>query len=256
MKLFRVFPFLIIPVFFVSCVTQHRVPHYIEKVKDTTGWEYKIPPLRIQKYDQLSIRVYSASTQPGVSDAPYNQPEATNAGAQNASTTGFLVDVNGNIEYPRIGFIHVEGMTKEELANFIKDKFSKELADPIVVIRFINYKITVLGEVGSPTVISVPGEKITILEAVGMAGGITDYGIKEKVRVLRETDGKRELGEIDLTSKTMFDSPYYNLAQNDIILVDPTKRKESLADQTLVIQRISFALSLITAAAFIYNIFR
>jgi polysaccharide export outer membrane protein len=255
MKLLRIFPFLIIPVFFVSCVTQHRVPHYIEKVKDTIGWEYKIPPLRIQKNDQLLIRVYSNSTQREISDIPYNQPVESNTAAQGASI-GFLVDVNGNIEYPRIGVIHVEGMTKEELTDLIKEKFSKELTDPIVVIRFLNYKITVIGEVGSPSVINVPGEKITILEAVGMAGGITDYGIKERVRVLREVDGKRELGEIDLTSKSMFDSPYYNLAQNDIILVDPTKRKENLADQTLVIQRISFALSLITAAAFIYNIFK
>jgi polysaccharide export outer membrane protein len=211
--------------------------------------------LRIQKNDQLLIRVYSNSTQREISDIPYNQPVESNTAAQGASI-GFLVDVNGNIEYPRIGVIHVEGMTKEELTDLIKEKFSQELNDPIVVIRFLNYKITVIGEVGSPSVINVPGEKITILEAVGMAGGITDFGIKERVRVLREVEGKRELGEIDLTSKSMFDSPYYNLAQNDIILVDPTKRKESLADQTLVLQRISFALSLITAAAFIYNIFK
>ncbi len=113
-----------------------------------------------------------------------------------------------------------------------------------------------LGEVGSPTVINVPGEKITILEAIGLAGGITDYGIKEKVRILREIEGKRELGYIDVTAKEMFDSPYYNLMQNDVIMVDPTKRKERLTDQNYVVQRIGFALSLITAAAFIYNIFK
>ncbi len=147
-------------------------------------------------------------------------------------------------------------MTKQELADFIKEKFSRELSNPIVIIRFLNYKITVLGEVGSPTVINVPGEKITILEAIGLAGGITDYGIKEKVRILREIEGKRELGYIDVTAKEMFDSPYYNLMQNDVIMVDPTKRKERLTDQNYVVQRIGFALSLITAAAFIYNIFK
>jgi polysaccharide export outer membrane protein len=199
----------------------------------------------------MSIKVYSKSTQPEISDAPYNLPQTT------ASTAvGFLVDVNGNIEYPRIGLIHVEGMTKQELADHIKNKFSTELEDPIVDIRFLNYKITVLGEVSSPTVINVNGEKLTILEAIGLAGGITDYGIKEKVRILRETDGKREIGIIDLTSKEMFDSPYYNLAQNDVIMVEPTKQKAKMADQNLTIQRVSFALSLITAAAFIYNIFK
>ena len=256
MKLLRVLLLLISPVYFISCGTQQRIPHYMENVKDTTGWEYKIPALRIQKNDQLYIKVYSNSTQREISDALYNQPEATGASGGQSNLIGFIVDINGDIEYPRIGKIHAEGMTKQELSDFIKNKFSKDLNDPIVVVRFLNYKIVVMGEVSSPNVINVSGEKITILEAIGLAGGITDYGIKEKVRVLREMEGKRELGEIDVTSKTMFDSPYYNLMQNDIVIVDPTKRKERLTDQNYVVQRIGFALSLITAAAFIYNIFK
>lgn len=252
MKFLRFFLLLIFPVYLVSCSNQRRVSNYIEKVSDTTHWDYTIPPLRIQKNDQLSIRVFSSSTVREISDVPYNLPETTAAG----SSSGFLVDVNGNIEYPQIGVIHVEGMTKQELADFIKNKFSNELSDPIVVIRFLNYKITVLGEVGSSTVINVPGEKITILEAIGLAGGVTEYGIKERVRIVRETDGKREIGMVDLTSKEMFESPYYNLKQNDVIMVEPTEQKARMVDQNLAIQRVSFVLSLITAAAIIYNIFK
>lgn len=252
MKFLRIFLLLIFPIYLISCSSQRRVPNYMEKVVDTTNWEYTIPPLRIQKNDQLSIRVYSSSTAREISDVPYNLPEMVGAG----TASGFLVDVNGYIEYPRIGKIHVEGMTKDQLGDLIKEKFSRELNDPIVVIRFLNYKITVLGEVGSPTVINVPGEKITILEAVGMAGGITEYGIKERVRILREVDGKREIGVIDVTSKDLFESPYYNLQQNDLIFVEATKQKARMADQNLAIQRVGFALSLITAAAFIYNIFK
>lgn len=251
MKIFRLFILLVFPLYLISCGSQRRVPNYIQNIIDTSGtWTYKIPALRIQKNDRLSIQVISESTNPALSDAPYNLP------VKEGETPGILVDVNGDIEYPRIGKIHVEGMTKEELASFIKNKFSKELANPIVLVRFLSYKITVLGEVGSPSVLSIDGEKVTILEVMGLSGGITDYGIKTHVRVMREQEGKREIGVIDLTSKNMFDSPYYYLKQNDVILVEATKQKARMADQNLAIQRVSFALSLITAAAFIYNIFK
>lgn len=113
-----------------------------------------------------------------------------------------------------------------------------------------------MGQVGHEGVVNVTGERLTILEAIGLAGGITDYGKKNDVRVIRETDGKREIGTIDLSSKDMFNSPYYNLMQNDRVIVYPTKQKAKMVDQTLVMQRISFALSIITATAFIYNIFK
>jgi len=103
---------------------------------------------------------------------------------------------------------------------------------------------------------SIPGEKVTILEAVGLAGGLTEYAIKNAVKVIRETDGKREIGMIDLSSKQLFESPYYNLRQNDVIVVDPTPRKAKKADQDVVLQRAGFALSVITAIALVYNIFK
>jgi polysaccharide export outer membrane protein len=130
------------------------------------------------------------------------------------------------------------------------------LENPTVLIRFQNLKITVIGEVNSQGVMSIPGEKVTILEAVGLAGGLTEYGIKNAVKVIRETDGKREIGMIDLSSKQLFESPYYNLRQNDVIVVDPTPRKAKKADQDVVLQRAGFALSVITAIALVYNIFR
>jgi len=114
----------------------------------------------------------------------------------------------------------------------------------------------VLGQVGHEGLLNFPGERLTILEAIGMAGGITDYGKKEDVRISREINGKREMGIIDLSSKDLFESPYYNMMQNDIVFVEPTSQKAKQADQSLVLQRISLALSLITAAAFIYNIFK
>jgi len=268
MKFVQIIFLLSLPVYLISCVTQKRIPNYIENAKDTTtNIETKFPELRIQKNDLLSIQVYSESTKPQVSDVIYNLPgisTSSSAGSsgssstgQPASSSGYLVDVNGNIEYPRLGTLYVEGLTKLQLADLIKKKISDSvLTNPSVIIRFLNYRVTVLGEVAKTGTISAPGERMTVLEAIGLAGGITDYGQKNIVKVVREIDGKREIGTIDLSSKDLFDSPFYNLVQNDYVIVYPSERKAKMVDQAIVAQRISLALGVITAAAFLYNIFK
>jgi polysaccharide biosynthesis/export protein len=257
MKFIRILLLLALPVYFISCGTQHKLPNYLENVTDTSGkGEVKFPELLIQKNDLLSIHVYSISTKKEA-DELYNLPEATSSGT--TTQNGFLVDANGNIDYPRLGNFHAEGLTKQELAAQIKKKLTEPvelLKDPTVIIRFLNYKVTVIGQVGHEGVVNVPGERLTILEAVGLAGGITDYGKKERVKIIRETNGKREIGIIDLSSKDVFESPYYNLMQNDVIYVEPTNQKAKQTEQTLVNQKITIALSLITTAALLYNIFK
>lgn len=255
MKFTRILLWLTFSVYFISCGTQKKIPpYYLDKLTDTSGkGDVKIPELRIQKNDLLSILVYSASTKPEESDAAYNLPGQA---GQSSATGGFLVDVNGNIEYPQIGQLHVEGLTKLELAELIKQKIGGRLASTSVIIRFLNFKVTILGPVAKEGPITVPGERITILEAVGLAGGVTDFGKKNNIKIIRETDGKRETGYVDLSSKDLFDSPYYNLVQNDVIIVEPTKQKARQVDQSIVSQRISLALSIITSAAFLYNIFK
>jgi polysaccharide biosynthesis/export protein len=249
--------------FLFSCRTQQTVANYVEDVSaDTSGKEIRVPQLRIQKNDVLTIQVFSSSTQPELSDAPYNLPAAPSGGSASggASTQpGFLVDANGNIEYPRLGTIHVEGLTRDELSAEIKKRLTQPvelLRNPTVLIRFQSLKITVLGEVNSQGVLSIPGERLTILEAMGLAGGITEFGVKNSVKIIREADGKREIGTIDLSSKELFESPYYHLRPNDVVMVAPTKRKAKKADQDLVVQRVSFGLSLLTAFALIYNLFQ
>ncbi len=258
MKILRITLLLGFSFYLISCSTQHKIPYYLENAVDTSSkQDVKVPELRIQKNDQLSIQVYSLSTQPEKSDAIYNLPVASSSSGN--TTGGFLVDANGNIEYPRLGIFHAEGLTKQELAAQIKKKLTEPielLKDPVVIIRFLNYRVIMLGEVNKGGVVSAPGERLTILEAVGLSGGITDYGKKNNVKVIREINGKREIGIIDLTSKDLFESPYFNLMQNDIVLVEPTNQRAKQTDQNLVTQRISLALSLITAAAFIYNIFK
>ena len=261
MKIIRIVLLLSISVYMISCRTVQPIPNYLQNVNDSTArGDVKLVDLRIQKNDLLGIQVYSASSMPELSDKIYNLPVTnSNSGSgSNNNSGGFLVDANGNIEYPQIGIVHAEGLTKQQLADIIKRRINEKdsvLTNPSVIVRFLNLKITVLGEVNSQGVLSIPREKVTIMEAIGLAGGINDFGLKDQVKVLREIDGKRELGVVDLSSKNVFESPYYNLMQNDVVVVDPTKKKAKKAQSDVVLQRAAFALSVITAIALLYNIF-
>ncbi len=237
----------------VSCTVQRTVTNnYLQNTADTSGKDVVLPVKQlIQKNDLLSIRVYSTAIGSSPeTDAPYNLVD------QGTSSAGFLVDVNGNIEYPQIGVIHVEGMTKEELADFIKKKFESDLKNPTVVVRFVNYRITVLGEVGNPSTFTLPTEHITILEALGLSGDITEFGRKDNVKVIRENNGLREIGSIDLTRKDMFLSPYFRLQQNDVVLVEQTRRKIKQQEQQMLVQQIGIASSIITAIALVLNLIK
>jgi len=264
MKAIRSVLLLVFPIYLFSC-TPKILPNYLDKATDSTlTKEVVIPEMRIQKNDVLSIRVYSSSLDPAA-DAPYNLPTivtstaGSSSSGQGATQGGFLVDTKGNIEYPRLGSFHAEGLTRDELAEQIKKRLIEPvelLRNPVVIVRFQNLKITILGEVNTQGVISIPTENVNIIEAIGLAGGVTEYGLKNSVRVVREVDGKREMGVIDLSAGNVFESPYYHLKQNDMIFIDPTPRKARKADQDLVLQRITFGLTLITAFSLLYNLFQ
>lgn len=252
---------LIFPFCFSSCKMFQRLPNYLEQVNDSTGkGDVKIPELQIQKGDLLSIQVYSLSTRPEV-DLLYNLPVTGGMGAASpgqASTTGFLVDNNGNIEHFRLGVFHAEGLTKHELAAEIKKRLTEPvelLSNPTVIIRYLNFRVTILGDVGKEGSVTVPGERLTILEAVALAGGITRYGKKNYVKVMREVNGQRQIGIVDLSSKDFFNSPYYNLMQNDVVVVEPSKQRISDEEQQRAFQKISMALTLVAAAATLSTIF-
>ena len=238
-----------------SCRTQRAVYNYLEDVTDTSFKKnvFIAEPI-IQKNDLLSIQVYSASLDPKI-DELYNM-RVQQGGVQNQQLLGYLVDVSGNIELPRIGKVKAEGLTKSQLEAVVKDRLSGELANPSVQVRFLNFRITVLGEVGAPGVLNVPTERLTILEAVGMAGGVTEFGKIKEVKVLRENDGVRRMGTLDLTSQNIFTSEYYQLQQNDVVLVDQNRYKLRRTEQTRISQQIGFALSIITSIALLYNIFQ
>ena len=242
-------------VFFVSCTSQKAVTNnYLYQVRDSSGKSittYTSPV--IQKGDLLSIRVYSkANGLKPQAESPYNLAGEQSASGT-ASTIGYQVDENGNIEYPQLGILHVEGLTREQLSDLIKNKLEGQLDQPSVIVRFLNFKITVLGEVNHPGTFTVPTERVTILEALGLSGDITDFGKKNNVMVLRENNGVIDRGIINLTSDSMFRSPYFHLQQNDVVLVEQTGRKLQQQQQQNTAQQIGIAISIITAIALILN---
>lgn len=235
-----------------SCNTQKTVTsNYLQRMTDTSGKNIiNVKPPVIQKGDLLSIKVFSDANglTPEV-DAPYNLPEP--AGAANVS--GYLVDQYGTIEYPRLGKLKVEGLTREELATLIESSLDTALTNPSVIVRFLNYRISVLGEVKSPGTYIFPTENVTILEALGFSGDITEFGNKDNVRIIREQDGRIENGFIDLTSDSMFVSPFYRLHQGDVVIVEQNRRKQKQQETQDLITRLGIASSVITAVALILN---
>lgn len=253
---FSFFPVLPVLLFLLSCKSQNVLTYkYLQQFDTSKKALLSLPEPRIQKSDLLSIKVYSLSADPRT-DIPYNLPEQAGSGATTTSSAGFLVDENGNIEYPRIGALHAEGLTKKELASQIKAKLEDVLKNPSVIVRFLNYRVTVLGEVKTPGTFAIPTERVTVLEALGMAGDVTEFGKRDTVKVAREIDGKIQVGYVPLTSADLFSSPYFRLQQNDVVFVDQTRRKGQQQEQQTLAQQLSIATGIVTAIALIINIIR
>lgn len=192
----------------------------------------------IQKNDLLSISV--SSLNPSASEI-FNVHNTYNNTVRGASASdivapviGYLVDQDGYIQFPLLGNIKAAGVTKKALKEGIEKELlrRKLLLEPIVDIRYLNYKVSVLGEVANPSVLTVPNEKLTILEALGLAGDITINAKRNNVLLIREEEGKTKLIRLDLTTDEIFTSPYYYLKSNDIVYVEPNNAKIASAGAT------------------------
>jgi polysaccharide biosynthesis/export protein len=249
--------FLVVLSTFFSCKTTHPVAYMQSGADSSKPGAVKMIEPRVQKNDLLGIIIRSASLDPAV-DAPYNYGgiSATSGGANaSGSAPGYLVDATGSINFPRLGSLRVEGMTKAELANMLQNRLKDSLLNPVADIRFLNYKITILGEVLRGGQYPITNEKVNILEALGMAGDITLFGKKENITVIREVNGIPTQGKIDLTKKDAYTSPYFYLQQNDIVIVDADVKKYKTADQ-LTARNISIVTSVISTVAFLITILR
>ena len=219
----------------------------------------QIPQLKARKGDMINIFVSSRNPESAIpfnlSAAGYRPGANQNDQFTQASRAlGYQVSEAGDVEFPQLGTIHVEGMSRTEIQEHIKQQLISKglLKDPIITVEFSNMKITVVGEVTRPGNFSMTNEHTTIFDALGMAGDLTAYGLRDKVAVIREVDGKRTVSWHDLRSKDIFNSPYYYLQQNDIVYVQPNKYKASQSTQSrwnqpsIWISLISTAVSVVT----------
>lgn len=177
-------------------------------------------------------------------DASGNVTSSENAGIKEK---GYRVDTDGNIDFPILGKLHVEGLKVSQVKNMIESQIRQGnyIKDPMVSIEFLNFKYTVLGAVGHNGTFRVDGDRVTLLEAIANAGDLTAKARMDRVTVIREMDGERQMFVHDLRSKDIFDSPCFYLQQNDIVYVEPKYRKKDSEDRGF--QIITVLLSLVTA---------
>jgi polysaccharide export outer membrane protein len=223
----------------------------------------------IRKGDILSIIVFSdnpeatkifnqaiitgASTSISTSSAADIQSSG-NVKGNTPSSSGYEVDQNGNIMFQGLGLLHVEGLTRAQLKDTLDSKLKDFLKNPYYDIRFLNYRFTMLGEVSKPGIVSIPGEKINLLEAIALSGDLTFYGRRDNILVIRENNGKRETGRINILKPDAMASPYYYLQQNDIVIVEATQKKAN-ANEVVVYRDIALALAFVSTFTVVYSIF-
>ena len=148
----------------------------------------------------------------------------------NIASNGYLIDLDGTIQFPQLGKLEVKGLTTNAVSKMIQQKLLQFLKEPVVLVNISNFRVNVVGEVNRPGTITVPDGKITILEALSQSGDLTIFGRRENILVVREKNGKREFGQLNLTSNSLFDSPYYYLEQGDVVYVEMKKDKLVLND--------------------------
>lgn len=234
------FTLLIIIVLYFSlygCIPYNKLVNFQENPKDVNPLDtlpLHIPNIKIQANDVLDIKVFGADKEIA---APFNVASAENVGnffdPQAIQIVGYLVNQEGIIDFPVLGKIAVAGFTISEATEAIKQQLQTHLKDPVVRIRLLNFTITVTGEVNTQGTYTIFNERISLPDALAMAGGLTDYANRKNILLVREDKGKRILKRVDLSSANFFQSDYYYLKQNDMIYVEPLKAKRgAITDQT------------------------
>ena len=233
-----IFAFALMTFVLGSCASTKDIAYFQNRMVDQPEKVDRHAGIVVQPKDQLSIVVSSRTPElvamfnlPVVS---YQAGSETVTGGMQQRLMGYVVDNDGYINFPVLGKIKVAGLTRWELSEMIKGRLIKDglLSDAVVTVEFMNFKVSVLGEVSSPGTYAIQGDKVTVLQALSLARDLTIFGKRDNVSVIREKDGERVIYQIDLTNVDMFKSPAYYLQQNDIVYVEPNdiKARQSTID--------------------------
>lgn len=185
-----------------------------------TGWQ----PLVIQSDDLLFISISGGSAEV-LEDFLPPQERWSNSADSYQPLRGYLVDDSGMIHLPVLGKVKAGGITTDSLRQQLENRLQDYIDHPVVKVRFMNFKVTVLGEVSIPGVVRAEGERLNVLEAIGRAGDITNLGNRQRILLIRETDGQRSFVWLNLRDRGIFNSPWFYLRQNDVLYVEPSKAK-------------------------------
>ena len=247
-----------------SCASTKKVAYFQNSDSINYDSSRYLYDARIMPKDVLTITVNTSDPEAA---APFNLAVPTSFNQTSRSTYSqpvlqtYLVDNNGCIEFPVIGTVDVGGLTKSACEKLIHDKIKPYLSaneNPIVTVRMSSYSVSVLGEVTRPGSFQVSREKITILEALAQAGDLTIYGVRDRVKLIREdSTGRKEIHTLDLTDANIVNSPYYYLQQNDVVYVEPNKVKsQNSAVGQMTTLTFSATSILISLASLLTNILK
>jgi polysaccharide biosynthesis/export protein len=235
-------------IFLVSCSPSRNLVY----LSDLPAEEVKAPALPnqplIQPHDVLSITVSSMHPE---SNLLFNSGVLQVAGTSSSGAAparlndGYQVGTEGTINFPVLGKVVLAGLSREEAADKLGTQISRYVKDPVVNVRFQNFRITVIGEVTNPATFTVPTERVNVLEAIGMAGDLTPFGKRENVLLIREKDGERSTTRLNLNNQDLLTSPFFYLRQNDVLYVEPVKARGLQANSTRA--NLTFGLSMLSA---------
>ena len=240
-------------VFFSSCTTPQNAYYFKNLPRDTSinTTVSRLAESVIRKNDQLAISISSLNPE---EDKVYNAA-AMSLGAAIAGSTsnGYLVDMNGNIQLHRLGNLHAEGLTRRELKNKIETDIKPYLKDPVVTVKYLNHRVTVIGEVAKPQVIPMPEEQLSVLEVLGASGDITLLGKRNNILIIRETETGKQFKRLNLEDHSVFTSAWYYLKPDDVVYIEPNDKKVKDEKRARTQQTVSLAISGISLAIIILD---
>lgn len=254
--------FVVMLIMVASCTSYKKVPYLqnseeLQNLAQNSGlFEAKIQPNDLLNIIVVSPKNSAASMEYNLL-VPRISEESSNTLTSQPALQSYLVDKDGNIEFPVLGTLHVAGLTRSELEKMILDKVKDSFTEqPVVTVRFTDFKISVLGEVASPGTYTIKNEKVNVFEALAMAKDMTVYGKRDNVKLIREdVNGKKEIHNLNMNDVSIITSPYYYLQQNDVLYVTPNKAKARNSDigstTSLWFSATSIAISLVSL---LYNI--
>lgn len=252
----------LIGLFFASCGNSRDLV-YFNNLPDTAIYQAQAPAVPepvIQPGDILRIRVNSLNAETnrlfntGTLQTDPQQARYTSSDEGNAGAEGYLVSSEGYISFPVAGQVKMAGLSIEQARIQIKSLVEQYAKDAIINIRFANFKITVVGEVNRPATFTVPNDRINIIEALGLAGDLTQFGKRDNILLIREEGGRRTLARVNLNDKAALTSPFFYLKQNDVLYVQPTRYRDPSGDRTLRILTAVFS-GMTAVGLFIYRVF-